>query len=87
MRMLTPREPYNAQVFPCDYIIDNDGKGHVFTKSVQGSCVGNSVSPPVAAALAAANCAELRRTAANDNSSTRGDLGVVEDIQQIHEFG
>ncbi|MDJ1632691.1 DNA cytosine methyltransferase [Rhizobium rhizogenes] len=56
MRMLTPRELYNAQGFPRNYVIDRDVDGNVFSKSVQVSCVGNSVSPPVAAALVAANC-------------------------------
>ncbi len=56
MRMLTPRELYNAQGFPPYYVIDRDAEGNVFSKSVQVSCVGNSVSPPVAAALVAANC-------------------------------
>lgn len=62
MRMLTPRELYNAQGFPPDYVIDGAGRGgewRPFTKSVQVSCVGNSVSPPVAAALVAANCGHL----------------------------
>lgn len=59
MRMLTPRELYNAQGFPTDYVIDGDGAGRVFSKSVQVSCVGNSVSPPVAAALVSANCSHL----------------------------
>jgi DNA (cytosine-5)-methyltransferase 1 len=56
MRMLTPRELYNAQGFPRNYVIDRDADGKLFSKSVQVSCVGNSVSPPVAAALVAANC-------------------------------
>jgi DNA (cytosine-5)-methyltransferase 1 len=59
MRMLTPRELYNAQGFPPNYKIDDDGKGRVFSKSVQVSCVGNSVSPPVADALVSANCGHL----------------------------
>ncbi|MGH6859250.1 MAG: DNA cytosine methyltransferase [Phyllobacterium sp.] len=59
MRMLTPRELYSAQGFPPDYKIDQDANGNLFSKSVQVSCVGNSVSPPVAAALVAANCSEL----------------------------
>ncbi|MDE3797614.1 DNA cytosine methyltransferase [Sinorhizobium meliloti] len=68
MRMLTPRELYNAQGFPPDYVIDGawdyqaDGAGPVwrdFSKSVQVSCVGNSVSPPVACALVSANCGHL----------------------------
>lgn len=75
MRMLTPRELYNAQGFPADYVIDggwevDEASGAptwvTFPKSVQVSCVGNSVSPPVMAALVAANCpdlAEWRETA------------------------
>ena len=67
MRMLTPRELYNAQGFPSDYRIDEDAYGNAFPKSVQVSCVGNSVSPPVAMALVAANCGHL--AAANENVS------------------
>lgn len=59
MRMLTPRELYSAQGFPGDYKIDADGNGRPFPKNVQVSCVGNSVSPPVARALVAANCGHL----------------------------
>ncbi|MBX5082147.1 DNA cytosine methyltransferase [Rhizobium lentis] len=68
MRMLTPRELYNAQGFPRDYVIDGgwaapEGGGDPewvpFSKSLQVSCVGNSVSPPVAKALVAANCNHL----------------------------
>ncbi|OHV85940.1 DNA cytosine methyltransferase [Ensifer sp. LCM 4579] len=66
MRMLTPRELYNAQGFPQDYVIDGAWKEAdgspvwmPFSKSVQVSCVGNSVSPPVARALVAANCNHL----------------------------
>lgn len=59
MRMLTPRELYSAQGFPDDYKIDADANGRPFPKNVQVSCVGNSVAPPVAAALVAANCQHL----------------------------
>lgn len=59
MRMLTPRELYSAQGFPTDYKIDADANGKPFPKNVQVSCVGNSVSPPVAAAIVAANCQHL----------------------------
>lgn len=68
MRMLTPRELYNAQGFPASYQIDADADGNAFPKSVQVSCVGNSVSPPVARALVAANCGHL--AVANDNQET-----------------
>lgn len=59
MRMLSPRELYNAQGFPTDYEIDRDLDGNPFPKNVQVSCVGNSVCPPMAAALVAANCNHL----------------------------
>ncbi|CDM58281.1 DNA (cytosine-5-)-methyltransferase [Rhizobium favelukesii] len=59
MRMLTPRELYNAQGFPADYRIDSDLNGRPFPKNVQVSCVGNSVCPPVAAAIVGANCQHL----------------------------
>lgn len=66
LRMLTPRELYRAQGFPEDYVIDGAWVGDgdhrrwvAFSKSVQVSCVGNSVSPPVAEALVRANCGHL----------------------------
>lgn len=59
MRMLTPRERYNAQGFPRDYIIDYgidaDGSLIHFSQEKQGHMCGNSVCPPEAAALVAAN--------------------------------
>lgn len=61
MRMLTPRELFSAQGFPADYIIDLEFNGKPLPKSVQISCCGNSVSPPMAEALAAANCGHLAR--------------------------
>lgn len=59
MRMLTPRELFSAQGFPPDYIIDLDFNGKPLPKSDQISCCGNSVSPPIAAALVSANCQHL----------------------------
>lgn len=61
MRMLTPRELFSAQGFPPDYIIDLDFNGKPLPKSDQIACCGNSVSPPMAAALVAANCGHLVR--------------------------
>lgn len=68
MRMLTPRELFNAQGFPPDYQIDghwieSDGDWHwkAFPKDVQVSCCGNSVCPDLAAALVSANCAHLMK--------------------------
>lgn len=56
MRMLTPRERFRAQGFPDSYIIDRRVDGSPITATVQGSCCGNSVCPPLAEALVAANC-------------------------------
>ncbi|RWK94522.1 MAG: C-5 cytosine-specific DNA methylase [Mesorhizobium sp.] len=61
MRMLTPRELFSAQGFPPDYIIDLEFNGKPLPKSDQIACCGNSVSPPMAAALVAANCSHLIR--------------------------
>ncbi|HEV2502350.1 MAG TPA: DNA cytosine methyltransferase [Mesorhizobium sp.] len=61
MRMLKARELFNAQGFPPDYIIDLEFNGKPLPQSDQISCCGNSVSPPMAAALVAANCSHLSR--------------------------
>jgi len=58
MRMLTPRELFNAQGFPPDYIIDRDAQGRPITKTAQVAKCGNSVCPPLAEALVRANMAE-----------------------------
>jgi DNA (cytosine-5)-methyltransferase 1 len=55
LRMLTPRELYTLQGFPRTYVIDRGHDGRVFSKSDQVHMVGNSVSPPPAVALIAAN--------------------------------
>lgn len=74
LRMLTPRELFNAQGFPADYVIEgvwDEGTGwemlghnggptfRAFPKHTQVSCCGNSVCPPLAEALVRANCAHL----------------------------
>ena len=59
MRMLTPRELFNAQGFPADYIIDHDENGAPYPKNKQISRCGNAVTPPVPAALVRANLPEL----------------------------
>lgn len=59
MRMLQPRELFNAQGFRRDYIIappTKDGKPYAKSKQVQKA--GNSVTPPVAAAMVRANLPE-----------------------------
>lgn len=63
MRMLTPRELFRAQGFPEHYIIewgiDEHGKKISLTKTDQVRMCGNSVCPPLAAALVQANLPEL----------------------------
>ncbi len=55
MRMLTPRELYNAQGFPTDYIIDRDYNGKKYSITKQIARCGNAVPPPFAEALVRAN--------------------------------
>lgn len=63
MRMLTPRELFKAQGFPADYEIETgvfaDGSRRALTKTAQVRMCGNSVCPPIAAALVRANCSDL----------------------------
>lgn len=61
LRMLSPRELYNAQSFPEDYIIEYDAEGKPYPKSEQVARCGNSVCPLVAAALVKANAPESAR--------------------------
>jgi DNA (cytosine-5)-methyltransferase 1 len=58
MRMLQPRELYRAQGFPEAYIIDRGHDGRVLPKDAQVRMCGNSVCPPLARALVAANYSE-----------------------------
>lgn len=51
MRMLTPRELFRAQGFPEDYQIDPEHDGEPLTKTAQIRMCGNSVCPPIAAAI------------------------------------
>lgn len=55
MRMLAPRELYNAQGFPPKYVIDRGADGRPLTKAEQVRMCGNSVSPPMARAIITAN--------------------------------
>ena len=57
MRMLTPRELFNAQGFPSTYQIETDAEGRAITKTAQVAKCGNSVCPPLAEALVRANMA------------------------------
>lgn len=59
LRMLTPRELFDAQGFPSDYIIDRDADGKPYSKSKQVARCGNAVCPPIPTALVRANLPEL----------------------------
>ena len=59
LRMLEPRELYNAQGFPPDYIIDHDYKGNTYPRTKQVARCGNAVPPPFAEALVRANMPEM----------------------------
>lgn len=59
MRMLSPRELFNAQGFPVDYIINHDHTGRIYPKTAQVARCGNAVPPPFAEALVKANLPEL----------------------------
>lgn len=59
LRMLEPKELYNAQGFPPDYIIDVGADGRKLSKAVQVARCGNAVPPAFAEALVRANLPEL----------------------------
>jgi DNA (cytosine-5)-methyltransferase 1 len=64
MRMLAPHELLLAQGFPPEYTLEASVDGKKTTKSAQVAMIGNSVCPPLARALVAANysdCAPRRR--------------------------
>ncbi|WP_278651936.1 DNA cytosine methyltransferase [Pandoraea pnomenusa] len=59
MRMLEPHELYAAQGFPATYVIAPVLNGKRLAKHAQVRMCGNSVSPPMAAALVRANVPEM----------------------------
>jgi DNA (cytosine-5)-methyltransferase 1 len=66
LRMLIPRELYDAMGFPHDYIIDRDIKGNAITRTDQVARCGNAVCPAVAEALVRANLPECCKVKIND---------------------
>lgn len=61
LRMLTPRELYNAMGFPPDYEIEKDFTGNVYPKNKQVARCGNAVCPPLAEAMTKANFPEWHK--------------------------
>lgn len=76
LRMLTPRELYNAMGFPPDYIIDHDYMGNAYGKTKQVARCGNAVCPPLAEAMVRANlpewCGEKITTMAQLDNAVAG---------------
>jgi DNA (cytosine-5)-methyltransferase 1 len=64
MRMLVPRELFRAQGFPDTYRIELEVAGKPLSKGAQVRMCGNSVVPPLAAALVRANFAAQAKEAA-----------------------
>ena len=58
LRMLAPRELYNAMSFPPDYAIEYDFMGNVYPKNEQTAKCGNAVCPALAEAMVRANMPE-----------------------------
>ena len=71
LRMLTPRELYNAMGFPPDYIIERDYLGNEYRKSKQVARCGNAVCPPLAEAMVRVNLPEW-------------DAGKMDTMAQFH---
>lgn len=71
LRMLTPRELYNAQGFPDDYEIEVDCYGNTYPKKEQVARCGNAVPPAFATALVRSNWPEA---CASKEISTMGQL-------------
>lgn len=59
LRMLELKELYGCQGFLDDYIIDHDFEGNTYPRSEQVRRCGNSVCPPIPAALIHSNLLEL----------------------------
>ncbi len=59
LRMLSPRELYDAMGFPSDYVIDRDEDGNTISRADQVARCGNAVCPAVAEAMVRANINEV----------------------------
>lgn len=70
LRMLQPKELYQAQGFPSDYIIEKDYMGNKYPKSKQVARCGNAVPPAFAKALVMANLPDLCKEGNIDTMET-----------------
>jgi len=71
MRMLKPHELYAAQGFPTTYVIAPLINGRRLTERAQVRMCGNSVSPPMAAALVRANVPEMASWSAKESKAVK----------------
>jgi DNA (cytosine-5)-methyltransferase 1 len=70
MRMLAPHELFAAQGFPPDYNIAPTFNGKPLTKTAQIALAGNSVCPPVAAALVSVRARSVLRVSRRRETSS-----------------
>ena len=79
LRMLQPHELYAAQGFPAGYVFDRSGNGAPLSKEAQIRMCGNSVCPPVAAALVKANygAAKAAKDDLTDDDETKAVLTIA----------
>ncbi len=61
LRMLVPREQYDAMAFPPDYAIERDYLGNAYPKNQQTAKCGNAVSPVISYVMVRANLPEWNK--------------------------
>lgn len=76
LRMLSPRELYNAMGFPPDYEIERDYTGKPYPKNKQVARCGNAVCPPMAEAMVRANLPEKCRDKFRTMAELLGNIAV-----------
>lgn len=74
LRMLSPRELYDAMGFPHDYVIDRDPMGNKISRADQVARCGNAVCPAVAEAMVRANLPELAARKMGSMEELRGEM-------------
>lgn len=77
LRMLQPKELYQAQGFPADYIIEKDYTGRNYPKTKQVARCGNAVPPAFSKALVQANLPEMCRDVEISTMNELNDLIAV----------
>ena len=75
-RMLTPRELFNGQGFPPDYIIEQDYAGKEDPKTKQVARAGTAVPPQFATALVKANAPECCEKSLNTMAELNNRIAI-----------